>query len=53
MLNLDWSTIFTEEELYKLQVDAVSRFMRCEIPQAVETSIELARTTLWCLKSFE
>jgi hypothetical protein len=43
MLNLDWSTIFTEEELYKLQVDAVSRFMRCEIPQAVETSIELAK----------
>ena len=43
MLNLTWTTIFTEEELYEMRVNSVTRFLTCETPQAVETSIELAR----------
>ena len=43
MLSMNWTSIFTEEELYKMRVNAVTRFLRCESPQAVEASIEMAK----------
>jgi hypothetical protein len=42
MLNFPLLNFWTEEELYKLQVEAVSRFMRADSPQAVEADIEFA-----------
>ncbi len=42
MLNFPLLSFWSEEELYKLQVDAVSRFMRADSPQAVEADIEFA-----------
>jgi len=43
MLQFPMLTFWNEEDLYKLQVQAVSRFMRCDTPQAVEASVEFAR----------
>ncbi|HOV38101.1 MAG TPA: hypothetical protein PLG79_05215 [Spirochaetales bacterium] len=43
MLSMNWTSIFTEEELYKMRVNTVTRFLRCESPQAVEASIEMAK----------
>ena len=43
MLNLTWTTIFSDDELYAMRINAVSRFLQCETPQAVESSMELAR----------
>ncbi|MEM5948144.1 hypothetical protein WKV44_06280 [Spirochaetia bacterium 38H-sp] len=40
---MSWTSIFTEEELYKMRVRSVTDFLRCETPQAVEASIELAK----------
>jgi hypothetical protein len=34
---------WSEDDLYKLQVQAVSRFMKCDTAQAVEASVEFAR----------
>lgn len=36
-------TFWKEEDLYSLQVQAVTRFLKCDTPQAVEASIEFAR----------
>ena len=44
MLNLPLISIWKEEELYAMQVEAVTRFMKCDSPQSVEASIELARS---------
>jgi hypothetical protein len=43
MLQFPMLKFWSEEDLYKLQVQAVSRFMKCDTPQAVEASIEFAR----------
>jgi hypothetical protein len=43
MLNLPWTEIWSEEELYSLQIRAVDEFLRCRTPQAVEASLELAK----------
>jgi hypothetical protein len=43
MLQFPLLKFWNEEDLYRLQVQAVSRFMRCDTPQAVEASIEFAR----------
>lgn len=43
MLNLTWTKIFNEDELYEMRVNAVTRFLQCETPRAVESSMELAR----------
>jgi hypothetical protein len=43
MLNLNWTKIFSEEELFAMRVNAVTRFLSCETAQAVEASIELAK----------
>ena len=43
MLQFPVLKFWKEEDLYKLQVQAVSRFMRCDTPQAVEASLEFAR----------
>jgi hypothetical protein len=42
MLNLEWKNLWSEEELYKLQVDCVDRFMRCNTRHAVEATVEFA-----------
>lgn len=43
MLQFPVLTFWNEEDLYKLQVQAVSRFMKCDTPQAVEAAVEFAR----------
>jgi len=43
MLQFPLLKFWDEEDLYKLQVQAVSRFMKCDTPQAVEASVEFAR----------
>ncbi len=43
MLHFPMLTFWNEDELYKLQVATVSRFLKCDTPQAVEASLELAR----------
>ena len=43
MLQFPILTFWKEEDLYKLQVQAVSRFLKCDTPHAVEASIEFAR----------
>ncbi len=43
MLNLEWTNIWTEEELYKLQVNAVNRFMKCNAQHSVEATLEFAK----------
>ena len=36
MLRFPILEFWSEEDLYKLQVQAVSRFLKCDTPQAVE-----------------
>jgi len=43
MLNMTWTNIFTSDELYQMRINAVTRFLQCDTPKAVEASIELAR----------
>lgn len=43
MLQFDFTTIFSEDELEKQQVAAVSQFMQHDTPHRVEASIEFAR----------
>jgi len=43
MLRFPMLEFWSEDDLYKLQVQAVSRFMKCDMPQAVEASVEFAR----------
>jgi hypothetical protein len=43
MLRVDMHDVFTEDELFKQQVDAVSRFMSVKTQHGVETCIEFAR----------
>jgi hypothetical protein len=43
MLQFPMLKFWSEEDLYKLQAQAVSRFMKCDTPQAVEASVEFAR----------
>jgi hypothetical protein len=43
MLQFPVLKFWNEEDLYKLQVQAVSRFLKCDTPQAVEASVEFAR----------
>jgi len=43
MLHFPILTFWNEEDLYKLQVSAVSRFMKVDTPYAVEASIEFAK----------
>jgi hypothetical protein len=43
MLQFPVLEFWNEEDLYKLQVRAVSQFMKCDTPQAVEASLEFAR----------
>ncbi len=43
MLNFSWSKIFADDELLRMRIDAVTRFLNCKTPQAVEASMELAR----------
>ena len=43
MLNLQWKTMWSEEELYGLQVDAVTGFMKCDSQHSVEASVEFAK----------
>jgi hypothetical protein len=43
MLNLEWKNLWSEEELYKLQIESVSRFMKCDTRHAVEATVEFAR----------
>ncbi|HUI69613.1 MAG TPA: hypothetical protein VL354_03765 [Spirochaetia bacterium] len=42
MLQFPVLKFWREEDLYKLQVQAVSRFMQCDTPEAVEASLEFA-----------
>jgi hypothetical protein len=42
MLHFTMLKFWSEEELYKLQVQAVTRFMRVDSPHAVEASVEFA-----------
>jgi hypothetical protein len=43
MLNLEWKNLWSDDELFDLQVDAVSRFMQCDTRHAVEATVEFAR----------
>jgi hypothetical protein len=43
MLQFSMLKFWSEEELYKLQIQAVSRFMKVDSPHAVEASIEFAK----------
>lgn len=43
MLHLPWTEIWSEEELYKLQVNAVTEFMKYKTRAAVEAAIEFAK----------
>lgn len=43
MLQFSMLKFWTEDELYRLQVTAVSKFMKVETPAAVEAGIEFAR----------
>jgi len=43
MLNLQWKNIWSEEELYKLQVESVSKFLKCSNKYSVEAAVEFAR----------
>jgi len=43
MLNLQWKNIWTDEELYKLQISTVSKFLKCEDQYAVEAAVEFAK----------
>jgi hypothetical protein len=43
MLQFPILKFWSEEELFDLQVQAVSRFLKCDTPQAVEASMEYAR----------
>ena len=43
MLQFPMLKFWSEEDLYKLQVQAVSRFMKVDSAQAVEASVEFAR----------
>jgi hypothetical protein len=43
MLQFSMLKFWTEDELYKLQVQAVTSFMKVESPAAVEASVEFAR----------
>ncbi|MFW6138940.1 MAG: hypothetical protein ACOC7U_07185 [Spirochaetota bacterium] len=42
MLNIQWSNVWTEQELYNLQVQAVTDFMKCNSQHSVEATVELA-----------
>jgi len=42
MLNLQWKNIWSDEELYKLQVGTVTRFLRCDNQYSVEVAVEFA-----------
>lgn len=42
MLHFPLLTFWTEEDLYKLQVQAVSWFLKCDSPQSVEATAEFA-----------
>ena len=43
MLNLQWKNIWTDEELYKLQISAINNFLKCDNPYSVEASVEFAK----------
>ena len=43
MLEMNWTSVFTQQELYNMRADAVTRFLRCETGPAVEAAIELAK----------
>jgi hypothetical protein len=43
MLQFPILKFWSEEDLYRLKVNAISRFMKCDSPQATEASIEFAR----------
>lgn len=43
MLNLQWKNIWSEEELYNLQVEAVTGFMQCDSQHSVEAAVEFAK----------
>jgi hypothetical protein len=43
MLQFPILTFWSEDDLYKLQVQAVSWFLRCDSPRSVEASLEFAR----------
>ena len=43
MLNLSWTEIWGEKELYDLQVDAVTRFMQCDSQISLEATVEFAK----------
>ena len=43
MLHFPMLKFWNEEELYELQVQAVSRFMKVDTPVAVEACVEFAK----------
>jgi hypothetical protein len=43
MLQFSMLKFWSEEELYKLQIQAVTRFMKVDTPYAVEASVEFAK----------
>jgi len=43
MLNLQWKNIWTDEELYKLQINIVNKFLKCEDQYSVEAAVEFAK----------
>ncbi len=43
MLNLQWKNIWTDEELYNLQISVINKFLKCENQYSVEAAVEFAR----------
>ena len=43
MSRLHWTDIWTEEELIKLQIKSVSKFLKCDTQHSVEVAVEFAK----------
>ena len=43
MFVMEWTNIFTPEELYQMRVDAVTELMECDTSAKVEAGIEYAK----------
>jgi len=43
MIKIEWINLWSKEDLYNLQVNAVTKFMKCDTQPGVETAVEFAK----------
>ena len=43
MPEMNWENLWSDEELYALQLEAVNAFLKCDAPETVEMSVEFAK----------